>query len=197
MRFRSRADNSGTNVQEQLMWKLTTIPQSPAFNALTDRRPSRSLPAQTRPGTSRTTPVRPQNLDKTEACVVAGNGCYTMIDRGTFNKKVNEGSVTHLKIVAQKNTADVRGGENLLINPFSVYIVNPDKITTDPKPNVAAAQRFVDFITSPAFQQSLLSFPNAVDPAFRPDAQPTVSLMAALPQTAAAGSTVDDRRHVR
>ena len=37
--------------------------------------------------------------------------------------------MTNLKIVTEKNTPDARGGENLLINPFSVYIVNPDKIT--------------------------------------------------------------------
>ena len=71
-------------------------------------------------------------------------------------------------------------------------MVNPDKFA-DPaaKPNVTAARRFVDFLVSPAFQQALTSFPTAVDPAFRPDASPSVTLDGPLPaSTSAATLTV-------
>jgi hypothetical protein len=104
--------------------------------------------------------------------------------------RVNNGTVTHLKIVSQKNTPDARGGENLLINPFSVYVVNPNAISTNPKPNVAAAQRFVAFLVSAGFQNSLLTYPNALDPAFLPDAFPAITLDGGLPQTVARGAVV-------
>ncbi|WP_084286220.1 substrate-binding domain-containing protein [Solirubrobacter soli] len=193
VRFRSRADNSGTNVQEQIMWGLSTITKQKASNA-----PALDT-TRFEPGTGGTYPdwyVRQsggqaENLGRVEACVVAGNGCYTMLDRGTFNKQVNDGVVTHLKIVAEKNTAAVRGGENLLINPFSVYIVNPAKFAAPPIPNVAAATRFVNFLVSPGFQASLLGFPNAVDPAFLPNAFPSLTLDTPLPQVAAPGDTIE------
>ena len=193
-RFKTRNDNSGTNAQEQIMWNKTTIAKHAATNAGTDRTP-RDVPGATTvpawyviPGG---TPYgQRQNLDDTEACAAAGNGCYTMLDRGTYNKAVNAGVITHLKILAEKNDPSARGGENLLINPFSVYLVNPDKISTNPKPNVAAATRFRDFLVSPAFQAALLNFPSAVDPAFRPDAFPTVTLDAPVPQAALQGNSV-------
>ena len=62
--------------------------------------------------------------------------------------------------MADKNTSAVRGGPNLLINPFSVYIVNPAKFSTHPMPNVAAAPRFADFLVSPGFQQALAELPD-------------------------------------
>ncbi len=195
VRFRSRADNSGTNVQEQIIWKLTDVAKQASTNTPADTtraEPVGSGGAGTFPAWYiRDSSGQALNLTRTEACVVAGNGCYTMIDRGTYNKQVNDGVVTHLKIVSQKNTApNVRGGANLLVNPFSIYIVNPDKITTDPKPNVAGARRFADFMVSASFQQALLSFPTALDPAFLPDAFPELRPSAALPQTAVAGTTV-------
>jgi tungstate transport system substrate-binding protein len=193
VRFQSRWDDSGTNVQEQLMWA-----QSNVTPKQTATKPNPPDPTRQEPGTGGTYPAwylhvqrgQAANLTATENCVVAGNGCYTILDRGTFNRQVNAGTVTHLKIVSQKNTADARGGENLLINPFSVYLVNPAAIKTDPKPNVAAAQRFVDFLTSPTFQQALRSFPNAVDPAFLPNAAPNITLDGSLPQTVNKGATV-------
>src|SRR5262245_61114656 len=102
VRFRSRADASGTNVQEQVMWGMSTITKQKASNA-----PAGDT-TRFEPGTGGTYPdwyVRQtggqaENLGRVEACVVAGNGCYTMLDRGTFNKQVNDGVVTHLKIVS-------------------------------------------------------------------------------------------------
>ncbi|MDA0162256.1 substrate-binding domain-containing protein [Solirubrobacter ginsenosidimutans] len=195
VRFRSRADASGTNVQEQIMWKMTSgVPVQQATNSADTTRaePVGAGGAGTFPAWYvRQSGGQAENLGRVEACVVAGNGCYTMLDRGTFNKQVNDGVVTHLKIVADKNDAGAPGGKNLLINPFSVYIVNPAKFAAPPIPNVAAATRFADFLVSPAFQAALVGFPNAIDPAFLPDAFPALTLDTPLPQTAAPGDTIE------
>jgi tungstate transport system substrate-binding protein len=194
VRFRSRADASGTNVQEQIMWDLTTgVPLQQSTNSADTTRsePVGAGGAGTFPAWYvRQSGGQAENLGRVEACVVAGNGCYTMLDRGTFNKQINDGVVTHLKIVSEKNSASAIGGPTLLTNPFSVYVVNPDKFTSPPIPNTAAATRFADFLVSPAFQAALVNFPNAIDPAFLPDAFPSLKLDTPLPQTAEPGDTI-------
>jgi len=179
--FVSRGDNSGTNVQEQSMWGLTSaVTKQTASNAAGDA-------TRSEPGSGGNVPswyVRTQkgqaaNLQEADVCpssTYPNGNCYTMVDRGTYNRLANAGTITNLAILVQGNDPAARGGLNLLINPFSAYVVNPDKFA-DPaaKPNVTAARRFVDFLVSPAFQQALTSFPTAVDPAFRPDASPSVT----------------------
>ena len=195
--FVSRGDNSGTNVQEQIMWGLTSaVTKQTASNAAGDA-------TRSEPGSGGNVPswyVRTQkgqaaNLQEADVCpssTYPNGNCYTMVDRGTYNRLANAGTITNLAIIVQGNDPAARGGLNLLINPFSAYVVNPDKFA-DPaaKPNVTAARRFVDFLVSPAFQQALTSFPTAVDPAFRPDASPSVTLDGPLPaSTSAATLTV-------
>jgi tungstate transport system substrate-binding protein len=191
--FVSRGDNSGTNVQEQIMWGLTsTVTKQTASNAggAADR---------FEPGSGgtvpkwyvRTTKGQAANVQEADVCpsgTYPNGNCYTMVDRGTFNRLVNAGTVTNLAIVAQQNDPAARAGQNLLINPFSVYVLNPGKFADPGKPNVTAARRFVDFLVSPGFQQALASFPTAVDPAFRPDAFPAVTLDAPLPASTSARS---------
>src|SRR5919199_2489 len=150
--FVSRGDNSGTNVQEQTMWGLTsTVTKQVASNAGGDA-------GRSEPGSDGTLPkwyVRTQkgqaaSLQEADVCpssTYPNGGCYTMVDRGTYNRLANAGTVTNLRIVTQQNAPGARGGENLLINPFSAYVVNPDKVADSAaKPNVAAARRFVDFL---------------------------------------------------
>ncbi|MEA2264989.1 MAG: tungstate transport system substrate-binding protein [Solirubrobacteraceae bacterium] len=195
--FVSRGDNSGTNVQEQIMWGLTgTVTLQTAFNAGTDT-------TRSEPGSGgaipiwyhRTTKGQAANVLEADACPTStypSGACYTITDRGTFNKLVNAGTVTRLKILSEHNSAGARGGQNLLINPFSAYIVNPAGPLPggSPAPNVAAATRFLDFLTSPAFQAAVDTFPTTTDPAFHADAFPAVSLAPPLPPTALAGSAL-------
>lgn len=201
--FVSRGDNSGTNVQEQLMWGMTgaSVQKQAAQNG-------GGAAGRSEPWTGNATDYpdwyeksgkgQAANVLQTDVCATTpanpNGGCYTMVDRGTFNKLLNASTITQLKIVSDKNTAGVRGGENLLINPFSVYIVNPDKIATvpgpPPVPNVAAAQRFVDFLTSASFQASVDVWPSASDPAFRADAFAKVDVDTALPPSVASGASV-------
>ena len=191
VRFNSRGDNSGTNVQEQIIWGLTTsVAKRVAVNAAGDA--TRFEPAASPSGFPawylKTNTGQAANVNQTQACAAAGNGCYTMVDRGTFNRLANAGTIPNLKIVSSNNTADVRGGENLLINPFSAYVVNPAKFPSGPTPNVAAATRFVDFLVSAKFQSAVAGFPTSVDPAFRPDAFPRLTLRSPLPAKAKPGS---------
>jgi tungstate transport system substrate-binding protein len=190
--FDSRGDNSGTNVQEQVIWGLTTaVDKQQAVNGGTDT--TRSEPvggggAGTYPSwyvkTSKGQAANVQQCDTTA-------NCYTMTDRGTFNRLLNSGTLTALKVVADKNTAGDRGGENLLVNPFSAYIVNPSGSFPggSPTPNVPAATRFVDFLTSDFFQTAVNAFPSASDPAFRADAFPKVS--GTPPTTVTAGTRIE------
>lgn len=199
--FVSRGDNSGTNVQEQLMWGFTTtVAKQAALNA-------GGAAGRFEPGAGGTypswyVPIRngqAANLLATDACVAGtypNGGCYTMVDRGTFNRLLNSGTITNLAIVAQDNAAGVRGGKDLLINPFSMYVVNPLAVAARTTVNVAAAQRFVDFMVSRSFQQALLSFPSATDPAFRPDAFPQATVRTGLPASATAGTRLSLSLHL-
>lgn len=196
--FLSRANASGTSVQEQIMWGLTTsVTKQKAFDAPV------SDTTRFEPGSGGTYPVwyhhnpsgQAANLQTADTCPTAtypSGECYTLVDRGTFNKLLNAGTITHLKIVSQNNDTGVRGGKDLLINPFSTYIVNPAASFPGGSltPNVAAATRFVDFLTSQAFQDAVDTFPTTTDPAFRSDAYPAFTLVHGLPPTATAGTAV-------
>lgn len=189
--FLSRGDASGTNVQEQIMWALTGAGVAKHQTAANRAEPGATTNP---PWYHKTNKGQAANLLEADACPAgtypSGN-CYTIVDRGTFNRQVNTGTVTKLKVVAEENAASAPGGENLLINPFSGYILNPAKIAaehpTAPPVNTVAAKRLLDFLTSPAFQAKLLDFPSAVSPAFLPDAQPEAEAVSALPQTAKSG----------
>ncbi len=189
--FLSRGDASGTNVQEQIMWALTGAGVAKHQTAANRAEPGATANP---PWYHKTNKGQAANLLEADVCAAGtypSGACYTLVDRGTFNRQVNSGTVTRLKIVAEKNTASAPGGENLLVNPFSAYILNPGKIAaehpTAPAVNTAAAKRLLDFITSPAFQAKLLDFPTSIDPAFLPDAQPEAEAVSSLPQTAKSG----------
>ncbi|HET6449035.1 MAG TPA: substrate-binding domain-containing protein, partial [Conexibacter sp.] len=127
--FVSRGDNSGTNVQEQIMWGMTSgVPIQRASNAGTATNRfepgSGSYPAwyvKSNKGQA----LNLQDADVCSAGTYPNGGCYTIVDRGTFNRLLNNGTVTNMAIVSQLNDANARGGKDLLINPFSVYVVNP------------------------------------------------------------------------
>lgn len=195
--FVSRGDNSGTNVQEQLMWHMTGpgVVKQQAANAgsATDR---------DEPGSGGSYPSwygktnvgQATSLQKADVCSSAefpDGGCYTMVDRGTFNRLDSSGTITKLAILSENNDSGARGGKDLLINPFSAYIVDAAALPSGSAPvNATAARRFLDFLTSESFQTAVDSFPTATNPAFRGDAFPSVSVDSALPPATTAGSPV-------
>jgi tungstate transport system substrate-binding protein len=161
--FVSRGDNSGTNVEEKLIWKLTGVP----------------LNSNGEPGTPGTTSNpswyhkagagQAQTVQLTDQCPFAGGGCYEMTDRGTFNHLLAGGSIHHLKIVAQRNLPSAPGGQFLLVNSFHAYAVNPTKV---PGVNLRGALAFLSYLTSPGLQNRLATYPSAQNPAFFADARP-------------------------
>jgi hypothetical protein len=117
-----------------------------------------------------------------------------MTDRGTFDRQQQIGApnIGDMKIVTQKNDPSAPGGENLLINPFHVYTVNPDNPAFAGKGinfNVQGALAFEDYLTSPQLQQALLSYPNVANPRFFPDAFPQIDVNS-VPASIGAGDSV-------
>jgi len=69
---------------------------------------------------------------------------YTLVDRGTW---LSFGNKRDLKLLLE--------GDPRLRNPYGVIVVNPQK---HPHVKVKAAQRFVDWLTSPAGQAAIGAF---------------------------------------
>lgn len=123
------------------------------------------------------------NVEDTSTCNVASgaNTCYSLTDRGTFDYLVSgtdtsAATVTNLKIVTRNNSANAPGGQYELINYFHVYIINPSK--PGETVNLTAAQDFVSFLTSPAFQSQLKTYLPTTDPGGPPfvaDASPNLT----------------------
>ena len=208
--FVSRNDASGTNTQEETMWGQTTgvliqlAANRPAGNT-TLYQPEGSGGVGTYPGwyvfSGLTQGANVQATDTCAHSLAPDGGCYTMTDAGTFQylQQTDPSSVSNLKIVSQNNSATAPGGVTELVNPFHAYILNPAK--TYPNgitPNVAAATRFVNFLTgaggastqtgkldySPVFQSSLAAY-------LAPPQVFTSSAFAALSSTVPAKGTVD------
>ncbi|MDP3825050.1 MAG: extracellular solute-binding protein, partial [Polaromonas sp.] len=86
----------------------------------------------------------------------ASTGAYVMADRGTW--------------LAFKNRADLAvlvEGDTRLFNQYGVMVVNPAK---HPKVKVAEAQKFVDWVISPAGQTASASYKIGGEQLFFPNA---------------------------
>ena len=189
--FISRGDNSGTHVQEGLMWAQSDVPTH-SLGA------GREEPDGNGDGTGTDVPAWYKKAGVGQAATVQvmnqcnfgdpRDRCYGMTDRGTYDRQTQIGAISGMKIVVEKNSAAARGGEQLLTNSFHTYAVNPAKI---PSVNLAGALAFLDYLTSPGFQDALLSYPNTTNPRFFPDAFPQFArTSAALPGSIRAGDAI-------
>jgi tungstate transport system substrate-binding protein len=182
--FVSRGDNSGTNTQEKAIWKLTKV----ELNKLGEPGPAGTETDDAwyhKAGAGQA-----ETLILTAQCpetTFTGGNCYEMTDRGTYNRQVGKGTVGTLKIVSQINEASAPGGQNLLTNPFTFYVINPAK-----EPgiglNTEGAKALSEYLTSEAFQARLASYPNASEPAFFADAHPKMSAGPSLAGTYSPGA---------
>lgn len=172
--FVSRGDNSGTNVQEIAIWKLTKV----ELNELGEPGPAGTKNIDSWYHKAKAGQAETLKLASECPSTVGGVGCYEMTDRGTYNRAVANGLVTNMKIVSQDNEASAPGGSNLLTNPFTFYAVNPAK---EPgiNINVEGAKALMEYLTSEAFQERLASYPSAAAPAFFADAHPNLSATSA------------------
>ena len=163
--FVSRGDNSGTNVQEKEVWRLSNV----AKNTLGEPGPrgtTQSFPWYRKAGLGQAATVQ-----LAEQCPFTSGACYEMTDRGTYNRLRGLRAISRLQVLAEKNRAGTRGGEFLLINAFSAYAVNPARVA---RVNRQGALDFIDFLQSPDFQQRVRDYPERSNPAFCPDARPLI-----------------------
>jgi tungstate transport system substrate-binding protein len=76
--------------------------------------------------------------------MASSTGAYVLTDRGTWLSFKNRGD---LAVLVE--------GDGRLFNQYGVMVVNPAKF---PHVNVADAQKFVDWVTSPAGQAVIASY---------------------------------------
>jgi tungstate transport system substrate-binding protein len=177
--FISRGDNSGTNTKERDIWGLGRVAHS----------------TRNEPSSGSATPAwyhraglgMADTLRLTQQCPFAGGGCYTITDRGTLQQLTTNRAITALQTVMDDQRASARGGQNLMLNVYNVYAVNPSKF---PSVNLQGALAFLDFMTSQAFQDALASFPSRERPGFFPAAFPAVRLASQPRRTVSARSFV-------
>jgi len=196
--FVSRGDNSGTHVQEGIMWCMTNVPTHNIGGAGSGRcEPDDGGGTNPPSWYKKTGGGQAATVAATAQCSfppASSTACYSMTDRGTFDRQQQIGApnIGDMKIVTQKNDPSAPGGENLLINPFHVYTVNPDNPAFAGKGinfNVQGALAFEDYLTSPQLQQALLSYPNVANPRFFPDAFPQIDVNS-VPASIGAGDSV-------
>ena len=163
--FVSRGDNSGTNTKEHDIWALSRIGR----NARHEPAAGAGNPSwYHKAGLGMADALR-----LTQQCPFSGGGCYTITDRGTLQQLTSNRAITALRTVMDDQRARARGGRNLMLNVYNVYAVNPRKF---PAVKLQGALQFMDFLTSPAFQDALARFPSRRRPGFFPAAFPRVSL---------------------
>jgi tungstate transport system substrate-binding protein len=160
--FVSRGDNSGTNTKERDIWGLSRVAHD-----------ARNEPAGNPPWYHRAGLGMADTLRLTQQCPFAGGACYTIADRGTLQQLTNNRAITALRTVMDEQSARAPGGPNLMLNVYNVYAINPKKF---PAVNLQGALAFMDFLTSPAFQDALARFPSRQRPGFFPAAFPQVKL---------------------
>jgi tungstate transport system substrate-binding protein len=183
--FVSRGDASGTNKEEEAIWKLTGIPVDSAGEPTDPNNSSQLAPWYHKTGVGQA-----QNLQITNQCPFSSGNCYTIADSGTFNYQLSLGNTPALEIVSQYNDGpNAVGGTSLLLNPYHVYAVNPAKIPSA-HINLPGAIAFLNFMTDPATQAAIAAYPNASAPAFLPDARPDVAITQNLPHSAIANQTL-------
>jgi tungstate transport system substrate-binding protein len=88
--------------------------------------------------------------------IAASSGAYALTDRGTW--------------LAFKNRADLTilvEGDSKLFNQYGVMVVNPAKY---PQTKVAEAQKFADWVVSPAGQSTIASYKIGGEQLFFPNA---------------------------
>jgi len=88
--------------------------------------------------------------------IAASSGAYALTDRGTWLSFKNRGD---LAVLVE--------GDRRLFNQYGVMIVSPQK---HPHVKAAEAQKFVDWVTSPAGQQAIAAFKINGEQLFFPNA---------------------------
>jgi tungstate transport system substrate-binding protein len=167
--FVSRNDESGTNTKEQEIWRQAHE-ANPAVE-VHEVAAKRFIPFEEghlATWYKETGQTQGENLKTTNACA-ATEGCYTLVDKGTYLWQSAHGESPNLKLVSQENESSAPGGISELTNPFHAYIVKN-------APNQAGAEDLMQFLVSPKFQAEVAKFPKtATEKSFTPDAYPSIA----------------------
>jgi tungstate transport system substrate-binding protein len=202
--FVSRANTSGTSVEEHAIWALTSGVPNLCDIAAGPNGGGKVPSTATGPcsgGTVGTIPApawyhqtgltQGPNVVAADACDFGhGNDCYTLTDRATFQFLQSEGALSNLQVVTNHNAASAVGGANLLVNSFHAYAVNPAAFTSpNVHINLPGAIAFLNWLTSPGGQAEIGAY-QANDPggaSFIPDAAPAITA-SKLPTTVKSGA---------
>jgi tungstate transport system substrate-binding protein len=195
--FVTRNDNSGTNVEEHLIWKQTNVPGC----TVSDANGGGKTPSTTS-GRCPTTATPPSwyqiggtnqaaNVQITDTCSFTGgpNDCYTITDRGTFDNLEALHELNRLHVLNGPNSGSAPGGTTFLVNSFHAYAINPKKFTGQPVSfNLPGAEAFLNWVTSPAGQTMVNDYLKGATggPPFLKDAAPTLNITSKLPKSIAA-----------
>ena len=128
--FASRGDKSGTNTKELSIWSSLGIT------------PTKDMPWYKALGQGMGETLTFANEQK----------AYTLSDRGTYLSMSDK--LPNLAVVFGGNTL-IENKDKLLLNPYGVMAVNPDK---HPGVNFDLAMKIVQWITSPEVQQKIGSY---------------------------------------
>ena len=201
--FVSRANTSGTAIQEHQIWALTSgVPNLCTVSSGTNG--GGEVPSNTTGpcvgGTvnaiaapswyQKTGLTQGPNVVNADACNYPNGNCYVFTDRGTFQFLQSEGAISNLQIVTHNNSTSAPGGVSALINSFHAYVVNPAAFTANPNVhiNVAGGLAFLNWLTSVAGQKAVTAY-QASDPggpSFIGDARPSITA-SALPAVVRSG----------
>ena len=139
--FVSRGDKSGTDAAERRLWTQTGVGEA----------------GQPVPNDRKGTGYKECGCGMGPALnIAASSGAYVMADRGTW--------------LSFKNRADLAvlvEGDKRLFNQYGVMVVSPEKF---PSLNSKGAQKFVDWVISPAGQQTIADYKIGGEQLFFPNA---------------------------
>ncbi|VWX55705.1 Tungstate transport system substrate-binding protein [Burkholderiales bacterium 8X] len=139
--FVSRGDKSGTDAAERRLWSLAGVGQA-GQPVANDRKGSGYKECGCGMGPALN--------------IAASSGAYVLTDRGTW--------------LSFKNRADLAvlvEGDKRLFNQYGVMVVNPAKF---PQLNATGAQKFVDWVISPAGQSAIADYRIGGEQLFFPNA---------------------------
>ncbi len=139
--FVSRGDKSGTDAAERRLWALAGMADA----------------GQPVPGDKKGTGYRECGCGMGPALnIAASSGAYVLADRGTW-----------LNFKNRAGLAVLVEGDKRLFNQYGVMAVSGAKF---PQLNAAGAQKFVDWVVSPAGQSSIASYKIGGEQLFFPNA---------------------------
>jgi len=139
--FVSRGDKSGTDAAERRLWTQTGIGEA----------------GQPVPNDRKGTGYKECGCGMGPALnIAASSGAYVLADRGTWLSFKNR---AELAVLVE--------GDKRLFNQYGVMAVSPGKF---PKLNSAGAQKFVDWVISPAGQSTIAAYKIGGEQLFFPNA---------------------------